>query len=573
MHSTRAPIGPGYGKHTCSAAQRPTHSVKRNGHNKNTMATRSKVQITDGSPKELREIADSLEMAHSEIEKLKKYLDQKFTLENELEARIERLERENQEIRDYAADIEEYVLQVDSSSRKRNIVISGIAENKGENSDSLVLCVYKYLQPYLETLGIEDIDCAFRLGKKTGKARPILCKFTKEKTRNDIYAIRTALNDTEATTKVYLNDDLPQLINERRSKFRIISKLAKMQKIPVSYQNSQITVNNITYTHRNMDCLPNGVRLEDAKIVKVQGGLAFHSEHAWLSNFYPCQIEIQGLTFSSAEQAFQYTRAIRLKDTHLANMILRSRKAKEAKLLSHGNTTTTPEWDNDRFDVMRHVVTQKFTQNYELGGRLVSTGQQTLIEATIDGFWGANASITSKSIKDGSWMGANFLGKILMEVRNELRRDANYADFLNAPLRVTLDYTPPSHPSPPSTQGSAPKNGDTSQQVASQPEPKQQHTQTTQTRQGHLPDSGNNQPFLPNQTPNQGQSKKNKNRPASESSQEGVSPVHRPSNKKKARIYSPKSALPPVRHIEDLFACPEAGASYMDTGTQGANFV
>lgn len=412
------------------------------------MATRSKITVTDGSPKEIGEIVNSLEMAHCEIEKLKKYLDQKFTLENELEARIERLERENQEIRDYAADIEEYVLQVDSSSRKRNIVISGLGENKGENSDSLVMRVFKYLQPYLETLGIEDIDCAYRLGKKTGKARPILCKFAKEKTRNDIYAIRSALNDTESTTKVYLNDDLPQLINERRSKFRIISKIAKMQKIPVSYQNNQITVNNITYSHRNMDCLPKGVRLEDAKIVKVKGGLAFHSEHAWLSNFFPCQIEIQGLTFKSAEQAFQYTRAIHLKDTHLANLILRSRNAKEAKLLSHGNNKTTPEWDNDRFDVMRHVVTQKFTQNYELGGRLVSTGQHNLIEATIDGFWGAKASITSKSIRDGTWMGANFLGKILVEVRNELRRDENYSEFLNAPLQVALDYTPPppTHP-------------------------------------------------------------------------------------------------------------------------------
>lgn len=64
------------------------------------MATRSKITITNGSPKEIGEIADSLEMAHCEIEKLKKYLDQKFTLENELEARIEKLERENQEIRD-----------------------------------------------------------------------------------------------------------------------------------------------------------------------------------------------------------------------------------------------------------------------------------------------------------------------------------------------------------------------------------------------------------------------------------------------------------------------------------------
>lgn len=437
--------------------------------------------------------------------------------------------------------------------------------------------VFRFLQPYLETLGIEDIDCAYRLGKKTGKARPVLCKFAKEKTRNDVYAIRTALNDTESTTKVYLNDDLPQLISERRSKFRIISKIAKMQKIPVSYQNNQITVNNVTYSHRNMDCLPKGLRLEDAKIVKVKGGLAFHSEYAWLSNFFPCPIEIQGLTFKSAEQAFQYTRAIRLKDTPLANLILRSRNAKEAKLLSHSNTKTTPEWDNDRFDVMRHVVTQKFTQNYELGGRLVSTGQLTLIESTIDGFWGAKASITSKSIKDGTWMGANFLGKILMEVRNELRRDENYAEFLNAPLEVTLDYTPPSQPAQPShppVKGPAQASSHPTQQVASQTDHDQQtQTQDQQANRVRQPvNSGNNSSFLSSQTPNQGQGRKNKNRPVSESSQEGISPVHRPADKKKQRIYSPQSALPPVRKIDDLFSCPDEN-HYMETGASGVDFV
>lgn len=185
-----------------------------------------------------------------------------------------------------------------------------MSESKKETSDFLTIRVFKFVQPYLETYKPEDIDCAFRLRKKSGKGRPILCKFAKEKTRNDIYAIRTELNDADTPTKVYINDDLPQLINERRSDFRTIMKLAKSQDVPVSYQNSKITVNNVTYIHRNLDCLPEGLRLEDAKIVKVKGGLAFHSEHAWLSNFYKCDFNLQGINFRSAEHAFQYTRAI-----------------------------------------------------------------------------------------------------------------------------------------------------------------------------------------------------------------------------------------------------------------------
>lgn len=39
-------------------------------------------------------------------------------------------------------------------------------------------------------------------------------------------------------------------------------------------------------------------------------------------------------------------------------------------------------------------------------------------------------------------MGANFLGNILMVVRNELRRDPTYSEFLNTQLEVMVDYTP-----------------------------------------------------------------------------------------------------------------------------------
>lgn len=75
-----------------------------------TMATNGKVEVSPNASKEIKDIAESLELAHNEIAKMKKYLDQKFEYESSLEKRIEMLEKENREIRDYASDIEEYVL-------------------------------------------------------------------------------------------------------------------------------------------------------------------------------------------------------------------------------------------------------------------------------------------------------------------------------------------------------------------------------------------------------------------------------------------------------------------------------
>lgn len=64
------------------------------------------------------------------------------------------------------------------------------------------------------------------------------------------------------------------------------------------------------------------------------------------------------------------------------------KKASEAKSVGNSNTTSTPEWERDCFDVMRHIISEKFAQNYDLAGKLVATSQELLIEATMDGFWG-----------------------------------------------------------------------------------------------------------------------------------------------------------------------------------------
>lgn len=142
-----------------------------------------------------KDLADSLEMAHVEIEKLKKYWNAKFESEASLEKRVSALEKDLHEIKDYAAELKDYILQLDTSPRKKNLIITGLSEMKGETSDFLTLKILNFLKPYVSTLEMSDIYCAYRLGKKTGKSRPIVCKFLCEKTRNNICSIRNELGD------------------------------------------------------------------------------------------------------------------------------------------------------------------------------------------------------------------------------------------------------------------------------------------------------------------------------------------------------------------------------------------
>jgi ribA/ribD-fused uncharacterized protein len=71
-----------------------------------------------------------------------------------------------------------------------------------------------------------------------------------------------------------------------------------------------------------------------------------------------------------------------------------------------------PDWEAVKDDVMRSVVRAKFTQHPELKQTLLSTGSANIVEHTAnDSYWGDGG--------DGS--GRNMLGRILMEVREELR--------------------------------------------------------------------------------------------------------------------------------------------------------
>ena len=70
------------------------------------------------------------------------------------------------------------------------------------------------------------------------------------------------------------------------------------------------------------------------------------------------------------------------------------------------------DWEHVKGDMMREAVRQKFGTHKDIQQILLDTGDEEIVEnAPSDYYWGIGA--------DGS--GKNMLGKILMEVRGELR--------------------------------------------------------------------------------------------------------------------------------------------------------
>ncbi|HZI16282.1 MAG TPA: NADAR domain-containing protein [Myxococcus sp.] len=72
------------------------------------------------------------------------------------------------------------------------------------------------------------------------------------------------------------------------------------------------------------------------------------------------------------------------------------------------------DWESTKVSVMRDAVRARFSQHEDLKRLLLDTGDAKLVEHTTnDDYWGDGG--------DGS--GKNMLGRLLMEVREELRKE------------------------------------------------------------------------------------------------------------------------------------------------------
>ena len=137
---------------------------------------------------------------------------------------------------------------------------------------------------------------------------------------------------------------------------------------------------------------------------------SFRENYYFLSNFYEAPVEWEGIKYLNNEAAFQSAKVFGNERLKFANL-----NASEAKKLGR-TVNLRKDWENVKIDIMKDIVRCKFIQNEDLAEKLLATGNEYLEEGNTwgDKIWGT---------VNGS--GANNLGKILMEVREELRELQN----------------------------------------------------------------------------------------------------------------------------------------------------
>lgn len=137
----------------------------------------------------------------------------------------------------------------------------------------------------------------------------------------------------------------------------------------------------------------------------------FVGEFEFLSNYclLDIPIVIDGLVFDNAEAAYQAMKSL---DEEVKSRF-QEFSPYEAKKV--GKTIQVREnWEDIKVSIMKTVVRKKFIANPHLGYKLKDTHPEMLIDSNRDNdrFWGVDIP---------NHVGENQLGKILMQIRSELR--------------------------------------------------------------------------------------------------------------------------------------------------------
>ena len=138
-------------------------------------------------------------------------------------------------------------------------------------------------------------------------------------------------------------------------------------------------------------------------------------EHlAHFSNFSVDKVTYQGISYLSAEHAFQCQKPLFKKDAERIAACATPMDC--AKMGRDRSIAIQPDWDNKRLTVMWEVLLCKFTQNQVAYQALLATGDAYLEERTsLDWFWGSGSDSAGGE-------GKNMLGRMLVELRTVLKK-------------------------------------------------------------------------------------------------------------------------------------------------------
>lgn len=145
---------------------------------------------------------------------------------------------------------------------------------------------------------------------------------------------------------------------------------------------------------------------------KVINFYSTKDDYGCFSNFSRHKLFLKDKSWKTSEHYFQAQKFVGT--SHEEELRLADSPMEVAKMGRDRKRPLRKDWETAKDDIMREALKAKFTQNKDLKKILLETDDAELVEHTAnDNYWGDG----------GNGSGKNMLGKLLMELREELKNE------------------------------------------------------------------------------------------------------------------------------------------------------
>jgi ribA/ribD-fused uncharacterized protein len=142
----------------------------------------------------------------------------------------------------------------------------------------------------------------------------------------------------------------------------------------------------------------------------------------WYSGFF----EADGIAYNCAEQYMMHQKAVLFGDAEMAEKILQAKTPSEQKALGRKVRNFDAQvWNENAKKLVYQGNYAKFKNNPKLLEVLMATDGTTLVEASpTDKIWGIGLDENdARAYSRETWQGTNWLGEVLTQLREDLKKE------------------------------------------------------------------------------------------------------------------------------------------------------
>ena len=321
--------------------------------------------------------------------------------------------------------------RLENRSLEKNLIFSGIPENRWENDDIRVNTLYRYIANTYEYGNPQEkfarassivIERCKRIGPRDDKrTRPIRAEFASKYDADNLYESRFSMGKG-----VFVDREYNKETERARSIMRPILKAAK--KIPeykkkCRLEGSKFILDGKSYTKESLHKLPDKISGYTVSTKHTDNVVGFYGELSPFSNFHPSPFRYKGQNYHCAEQLIQHEKAKLFGDYETDDKILKAKSALECKRVAY----ETENYDHDHWiskaaQLCKAGIKAKYEQNNILRDLLLNTGTKTIVECSKDREWGTGVPLSrADCLSEDKWFSKGILGPLLMEIRSDLR--------------------------------------------------------------------------------------------------------------------------------------------------------